>query len=133
MSVTRKVSIVMLTRSLEAGGAEVQLVSLAMGLPRDRFAVTVLCFYEIGTLLEPLREAGIRVIALKKRSRWDIFGFFIRLGGELRRLRPDVLQAYLGPPNILAALVKPFLPGTRIVWVFAPRPWILITMTSPDA
>ncbi|MDA1100688.1 MAG: glycosyltransferase [Proteobacteria bacterium] len=106
----------MLTRSLESGGAEVQLASLATGLPRDRFEVTVLCFYEIGSLLDPLRDAGIRVIALKKRGRWDILRFFINLLRQLRRLQPDVIHAFLGPPNVLAALAKPFLPGTRIIW-----------------
>lgn len=112
----RKISVVMLTRSLESGGAEVQLASLAIGLPCDRFEVTVLCFYEIGSLLGPLREAGIRVIALKKRGRWDILRFFISLLGQLRRLQPDVIHAFLGPPNVLVALAKPFLPGTRIIW-----------------
>lgn len=106
----------MLTRSLESGGAEVQLASLATGLPRDRFEVTVLCFYEIGSLLGPLREAGIQVIALKKRGRWDVLRFFIGLLGQLRRLRPDVIHAFLGPPNVLVTLAKPFLPGTRIIW-----------------
>jgi hypothetical protein len=76
MSMTQKISVVMLTRSLEAGGAEVQLASLAAGLPRDQFEVTGLCFYEIGPLLEPLRSAGIRVISLGKQSRWDFFADF---------------------------------------------------------
>lgn len=116
MLVAPKVSIVLLTRSLESGGAEVQLASLATGLPQDRFQVTVLCFYKIGPLLDPLIEAGVRVISLEKSGRWEIIGFFARLLRELRRLQPDVLHAFLGPPNVLAALVKPFLPRTFIVW-----------------
>jgi glycosyltransferase involved in cell wall biosynthesis len=116
MSVTPKVSVVLLTRSLEVGGAEVQLASLATGLPQDRFQVTVLCFYAIGPLLDLLREAGVRVISLEKSGRWEIVRFFVRLLRELRRLQPDVLHAFLGPPNVLAALVKPFLPKTFIVW-----------------
>jgi glycosyltransferase involved in cell wall biosynthesis len=110
------ISVVFLTRSLEAGGAEVQLVSLATALPRDQFAVTVLCFYEIGPLLDTLREAGIPVVSLRKAGRWDIPRFFARLVRELRALRPDVIHAFLGPPNILAALAKFFLPSIRVVW-----------------
>ncbi len=111
-----RTSVVFLTRSLEAGGAEVQLASLATALPRDQFAVTVLCFYEIGPLLDTLREADIPVISLRKAGRWDIPRFFARLVKELRLLRPDVLHAFLGPPNILAALSKCFLPSMRVVW-----------------
>jgi glycosyltransferase involved in cell wall biosynthesis len=111
-----RTTVVFLTRSLEAGGAEVQLVSLATALPRDQFAVTVLCFYEIGPLLDILREAGIPVISLRKAGRWDIPRFFARLVRELRALRPDVIHAFLGPPNILAALAKFFLPPMRVVW-----------------
>lgn len=105
-----------LTRSLEAGGAEVQLASLATGLDREQFEVTVLCFYGIGSLLGPLQEAGVRVISLEKAGRWDIPRFFIRLIRELRALRPGIVHAFLGPPNILATLAKPFIPGGRIVW-----------------
>jgi len=114
--VVRKISVVFLTRSLEAGGAEMQLVSLATALPQDQFAVTVLCFYEIGPLLDNLSEAGIPVISLRKAGRWDIPRFFTRLVKELRVLQPDVVHAFLGPPNILAALSKYFLSGTRIIW-----------------
>ncbi len=111
-----RISVVFLTRSLEAGGAEVQLVSLATALPRDQFAVTVLCFYEIGPLLDTLREAGIPVVSLQKSGRWDIPRFFARLVKELRVLRPDVVHTFLGPPNILATLSKFFLPSMRVVW-----------------
>jgi glycosyltransferase involved in cell wall biosynthesis len=111
-----RTSVVFLTRSLEAGGAEVQLVSLATALPRDQFAVTVLCFYEIGPLLDTLSEAGIPVVSLRKAGRWDIPRFFARLVRELRALRPNVIHAFLGPPNILAALAKFFLPSMHVVW-----------------
>jgi glycosyltransferase involved in cell wall biosynthesis len=111
-----RTSVVFLTRSLEAGGAEVQLASLATALPQDQFAVTVLCFYEIGPLLDTLKEAGIPVVSLRKAGRWDVPRFFARLVKELRALRPDVIHAFLGPPNILATLAKFFLPSMRVVW-----------------
>jgi glycosyltransferase involved in cell wall biosynthesis len=111
-----RTSVVFLTRSLEAGGAEAQLVSLATALPRDQFSVTVLCFYEIGPLLDTLSEAGIPVVSLRKAGRWDILRFFARLVKELRTLRPDIIHAFLGPPNILSALSKFFLPSMRVVW-----------------
>jgi glycosyltransferase involved in cell wall biosynthesis len=113
---TEKVSVAIITRSLEVGGAEVQLTSLATGLSRDAFNVTVLCFYAAGPLLAPLKEAGIQVIALEKKGRWDLVHFFVRLVRALRQIKPDVIHGFLGPPNVLATISRLFLPKTSIVW-----------------
>jgi glycosyltransferase involved in cell wall biosynthesis len=111
-----RVSVAYLIRSLEMGGAEVQMTGLAAGLSKDLFDVTVLCFYAKGPLLRQLENAGIRVISLNKKNRWDLFGFFLRLIRELRALEPDIVHSFLGPPGIMAILAKPFVFGATIVW-----------------
>lgn len=105
-----------LTRSLDRGGAERQLVVLAKGLARRGHAVAVAVFFGGGVYEAELAEAGVRVINLGKKGRWDIPSFLNRLMRLLRKERPAVLHSYLGVPNILATIIKPFLPGTRIVW-----------------
>lgn len=109
-------TILFLTRSLDRGGAERQLVVLAKGLADRGHPVAVAVFFGGGAYEPELARSGVRVINLGKQGRWDILPFLTRLLRLLRKERPAVLHAYLGVPNILAAVLKPLLSGTRIVW-----------------
>lgn len=108
--------LILLTRSLELGGAERQLALLAAGLHRRGHRVTVACFYPRGPLLAELDAAGVAVVGLGKRGRWDLLG----AGRCLRRLagetKAQVVYSFLDTPNLLAALVKPFCPGLKLAW-----------------
>ena len=111
-----RLKLVLLIRSLAAGGAERQLVSLAKALDKKVFDITVVCLYGGGPFEEDLRSAGVPVISLGKKGRWELFGFLKRLIAALRKLQPDILHSYMSGQNVLAVLLKPALPGTRIVW-----------------
>jgi glycosyltransferase involved in cell wall biosynthesis len=108
--------IALLIRSLDYGGAERHLLNLARSLDKERFRVTVLYFYPGGRLERELRESNVRLVSLDKKGRWDLVGFLWRLVRQLRALRPDVLHSFLVEPNLLSVLLKPFLPGTKIIW-----------------
>lgn len=112
----RPETILFLTRSLDRGGAERQLVVLARGLADRGHPVAVAVFFGGGAYEPELARSGVRVINLGKQGRWDILPFLTRLLRLLRKERPAVLHAYLGVPNILAAVLKPLLSDTRIVW-----------------
>jgi glycosyltransferase involved in cell wall biosynthesis len=105
-----------LARSLGRGGAERQLVALAIGLARRGHDVAVVTFYDGGVFLAELVRAGVRVIELGKKGRWDVLPFLHRLVRVLRDERPTVLHGYLPVANILTAICKPLLPATKIVW-----------------
>ncbi len=105
-----------LARSLDRGGAERQLVVLSKGLVSRGHAVSVAVFFSGGAYESELAGAGVRVIQLRKKGRWDVLPFLSRLAHLLRKERPAVLHSYLGVPNILATVLKPLVPGTRIVW-----------------
>lgn len=109
-------TILFLTRSLDRGGAERQLAVLAKGLARRGHTVAVAVFFGGGAYESELAGAGVRLIHLGKKGRWDILPFISRLVRLLRKVRPAVLHSYLGVPNILAVVLKPLVPGTRIVW-----------------
>ena len=109
-------AILFLARSLGQGGAERQLVTLARGLAARGHEVSVAVLYGGGFYESELRETNIRLISLNKRNRWDVLPFLHRLVTLLRKEHPSVLHGYLGIPNILIAMLKPLLPGTRIVW-----------------
>jgi len=110
------VKITFLIPSLAAGGAERQLVTLARELAARGEKISVVVFHSGGALEAPLRHAGVEVHALNKRGRLDIVGFLARMAGLLRAIAPDVLHAYLPTANLAALAMRPFLPGTRIVW-----------------
>lgn len=101
---------------MNRGGAERQVVTLAAALRAQGHEPVVALFYAGGPLQAELEAAGVRVVPLEKRGRWDLFGFLRRLVALVRRERPDCLHPYLGIPNMLCVLGKPFWPQTPVVW-----------------
>jgi len=116
-STTAPVRICLLIRQLNLGGAQRQLLTLASGLDKKRFAVSVATFYPGGVFAaECSRLAGVELVSLNKLGRWDLVLFPLRLLAYLRRSRPQILYSFLGGSNLFAALSKPLLPGTKVVW-----------------
>lgn len=108
--------ITLLVRSLGVGGAERQLVALAVGL-RDRgVEVEVVSFYPGGELAQTLQRAGISHHVVGKAGRWDVLRFTARLLRHLRQRGDRLLYGFLPLSNILLALLSPFLRDATIVW-----------------
>lgn len=105
-----------LIRSLEVGGAERQLAYLARGLKEKGIPVTVAVFYRGGELEDLLTSAGLPIVYLEKKGRWDVIGFLQRTRKWILSENPDVLHGYLNGANIVSVMVKPFIPKTHIVW-----------------
>ena len=112
----KKKKILFLSRSLNYGGAERQLVELAKLLYDRGWNVGVAVFYDNGPLEHDLRKAGVPVIELHKRGRWDVFGFMWRLAMVLKTEEPDILHSYLVMPNLVAVILKPLFSRFSIVW-----------------
>ncbi len=96
----------LLIRALTVGGAERQLVGLARALRAEGLGVSVLVLYRAGNFLEEeLAAAGVPLVHLRKRGRWDIPGFFGRLRSAARELELDVVYSFLPTANVLAAIL----------------------------
>lgn len=108
--------ILILTRSLNIGGAQRQIVQLALGLHERGQQVVVALFYGGGSLERELVSHGVPICRLGKRHRWHFFGFMVRLIKALWRVRPRVVYAFLGTSNVVAALAEPFAPPFRLLW-----------------
>ena len=108
--------VVLLTQTLNVGGAERQVVALACGLLRRGHEVTVAPFYDGGPLETGLHRGQVPVARLGKRGRWDVPAFLWRLSRLLRERRPDVVYAFLPVPNLLAALLRPVMRRSRVAW-----------------
>ncbi len=107
--------LVILSRSLDYGGAERQIVALARGLHERGHRVVVAVLYSGGPLEHDLQAAGVPVQSFAKRGRWDVIGFLLRLMRFLRRERPQIVHGYLEFQNVLATLTQPIHRG-RVVW-----------------
>jgi len=110
------IRVAFLIRSLEAGGAERQLVALARGLDRRAFAPTVITFYAGGALEAELAAAEVPLVCLHKRGRWDLLGSLARLRRALGRLDPQILHGYLAGGNLMAMLGRLGRTETKLVW-----------------
>jgi glycosyltransferase involved in cell wall biosynthesis len=121
-----------LIRSLHRGGAERQLVLLALGaerqlvllaleLQRRGVPVAVATFYGGGAFGAELQAGGVPLHDLRKGGRWSYFGFLRRLWRLCRELRPAVLHGYLPAANLVAIAMKPLLRRTRTAVVCGVR------------
>lgn len=102
-------------RSLTIGGAGRQLIEIATGLAATGWSVDVVTFYAGGGLTPELDQRGVRVRDLAKGGRWDLT-VFPRLARVLRRIDAPVVHAYSGEANLIVALLRPLLKGSKVVW-----------------
>lgn len=84
--------------TLDRGGAEKQLVSLATRLPRDKFDVHVCALTRSGPLSAPLEDAHIPLHAVGKRWKIDPPAYW-RLRRLIRDLRPSLVHTWLFAAN----------------------------------
>ena len=108
--------VLFLTRDLEGGGAERQLLLLSAGLRRRGHDVTIAVYYRGGFYEAEVEATGVQYVSLEKRGFWDLAGFFRRTLRLVRSLQPDVVHGYMDVGNCVALAVKPFLPRSRIAW-----------------
>ncbi len=109
-------AILFLIRRLDLGGTERQLIVLARGLAAAGHRVGVITFYPGGALENELAGTAVRLMSLNKRGRWDLAAPLVRLARLLRRERPMVLHGYLPVANALALLLRPLVPGLKVIW-----------------
>jgi glycosyltransferase involved in cell wall biosynthesis len=103
-------------RSLDVGGSQRQLAMLAAGLARRSHAVTVALLYLGHPAEATLERAGVRVVRLNKRGRWDVTGPVVRLWRLFLAERADAIYSFLPTQTTLAALLLPPWSPTRLVF-----------------
>lgn len=90
----KKIKVAHIIYGLKRAGAEGVLLSLATGMPGERFEPLVVTFTAGGALEESFRAAGVRVVHIPKRRRYDL-SVLARLVRFLRRERVDVVHTHL--------------------------------------
>jgi glycosyltransferase involved in cell wall biosynthesis len=105
----RPIRVALLIDTLELAGAEKQLVTVATGLDRHRFAPVVICLTAKGPYEQELRQADVPVLFVGKRHKVGFLAYR-RLRALLRRERPDVLHTWMFTCNLYGRLAARGLP-----------------------
>lgn len=108
-------NILFVARSLDRGGAERYLTSLAIGLRGRGHDVRIAVFYGGGAFESEAWSADVEVVDLRKSGRWDVVGFGARLVALEREYRPDVVYGVLTIPSMLSLSAR-WSVRSRVVW-----------------
>lgn len=109
MTQAEPIRVAFLIDTLRAAGAEKQLVTVATGLDRRRFAPQVLCLTDTGAYEARLRETGVPVMVIGKRHK--VGGLALRrLRTLLRRERPHILHTWMFTCNLYGRVAARGLP-----------------------
>jgi glycosyltransferase involved in cell wall biosynthesis len=98
---TSKVKLLYVIGTLDVGGAEGQLVQLAMRLNRERFEPVVCCLSSSGPLARVLRDGGIPVEVIGFhgfrffREPWKVVSRLFRLIRFTRKEQPLIVHGFL--------------------------------------
>ena len=98
--------ILCLIDSLGAGGAQRQLVGLAMLLKQRGYEVTVACYHDNLFYIDALLSNGIPYVYLKKASN-SIYRIW-HVARYIRKANPDIVISYLETPSICACVAHLF-------------------------
>jgi glycosyltransferase involved in cell wall biosynthesis len=110
-----KPRIALLTTSLDSGGAETQVVSLAVELARRGYKAAVISLTVPSAYIAELSSEGVEVFTLRMspgladpRGLWRLIRFLVRF-------RPQVLHSHLFHANILARVARLFVPVPVVI------------------
>jgi glycosyltransferase involved in cell wall biosynthesis len=101
----KRISVALVIESLEAGGAQRQLVELARNLDPDRYRVRVLTYRPHDFFEAELKQSGIPVTVVRRNRKLDpvVLTTLVRW---FRRREVDLVHAYLESPNLYAVAAR---------------------------
>ncbi|MCB9030490.1 MAG: glycosyltransferase [Deltaproteobacteria bacterium] len=108
--------IVLLTSSLNIGGAQTQLMLLAEGLKSKGHAVHVISYNPARELSKNLTQSDISFTVIERKGRWEFWSFLKTLSAEINSFKPDCVYSFLLGPNVILSLIKNRLNGAKIIW-----------------
>ena len=137
-----RIRLLFITDEMEVGGTQRQIVHIAKGLDRKIFDPTVAYFCKRSFLVDELAGAGVQVVEIPKRLRFDPL-FVTRLVRFMRSGQFDLVHCFSFTGELWGAVARRFLPGTiRPVLItsirstydwYSPLQWRLKRWTSTEA
>ncbi len=101
--------ILLLTTTIDVGGAEVQVLGLAESFARQGHEVHLVSMRRPRMGAERALEAGARLVDLGMEGALGLPAAMARFVGLVRGIRPDVIHAHMYHANMLARLTRPAL------------------------
>ena len=99
--------------SIGPGGAQRQLVGLAIFLKERGYKITVLCYHDNDFYLEQLQKNDIPYIYLEKAKN-ALFRIW-HIARYIRKTKPDIAISYLETPSICACVTKFFNRSFKLI------------------
>ncbi len=117
---SRQTRLLFVIDNLSTGGAQRQMVNLALGLTRQGHQVELFCYAPGDLLAAPLHQAGITVHWHLKRGRYapDVL---VALRKLMARERYDLVLSFLTTPNFYAIVASRLALGRRVPVVVSER------------
>lgn len=112
---SQKIKLVHILPNLNRGGAEKVVYDLLSSLDQTQFSLSLILFNDAGQgqlWRQDLEERGIKVIALKKRAKFDLLNFFA-LYRALVKIKPDLVHTHLG--GDLYGRLTAYLAGVKLI------------------
>lgn len=89
-----RIRVIEVTRSLNVGGLERVVSTLASGLDPSRFDVSVVCLLRTGYFAQELARQGIRIHLASRNSQHTHYLLFLKLYALFREFRPDIVHTH---------------------------------------
>lgn len=105
--------ILLLIDSLGAGGAQRQLVGLAVMLKQRGHNVIVVTYHDNQFYADTILNAGVPYVYLKKAE--NPLRRIPTIGNYIRKTKPDWVISYLETPSIVASVVRHFNSRFRLI------------------
>ena len=98
--------VMMLVTTLTYGGAETQVVQLALALRESGQEVSVVCLVNPETHVQMLKDAGVAVHSLGMERGLPDLRAILRLRRLIREFKPDVVHSHMFHSNMLARVTR---------------------------
>lgn len=109
-----KIKVAYLIPTLSLGGAEKQQINILNGIDTDRFEVRLYVLKSRAELQKQIRNHEVEVMVCGIDSLWCLGGF-LRFFLAIRRFGPDVIHSHMFTANMLARVLKLWLPKAKII------------------
>jgi glycosyltransferase involved in cell wall biosynthesis len=111
--------------SLDVGGANMMLYKLLGRMNHEQFEAAVIVLMESGKLGPRIEALGISVYALGAAQGRISLDTLRELRALIRRLDPELIQAWTYHSNVAVSLLAPFLPKIPVFWNIRHTPYDL--------
>ena len=112
---TRRRRLLFVTTSMDRGGAQRQIVDLAIRLKAAGWTVAVLTMTPPTHYVDELAAGDIELMSLEMAPRRPTVRGWLQYGRIVRAWRPDIIHSHMVHANLLARVGRLFAPRVPVI------------------